>query len=604
MEGIGKFFRRQPTRDARVLVHVERSALTEQQVAEPARPGVSPGDRGAAVDGTPAVDRAPTGRPDEATSGELARGTDSPRRPVPDPVDFADCVPGPAPPDQSRSDSELRKHNRATRRKLLALERARMKFDRWVEPKGELPAPKPRAPRADPIATPDAPEPTTAADFEHLLPNDPGEIAWYDKIDGQDVLFLERESYGTFHFRDTILDQLELYWVYLRRMKKNDIDAYETYKRLGATILPPARWFLHDGIRTDSDDEADKKIKAKQELSAWWKQNRPAFGCVSYGLTPRVEAYENNPPLEARTEGRVKSWDTKRWNVWFPKFLHFTKYKVPPPDVQPTTNGDVYAVTVYWDRPNDVRYQERYHTKGGTPQEFPIYISHDGKDVHVLKKRETFRTLPKNVHNRTYHHGGKKGRKKRHAGESVKVFNTWHYEEAFVEWATRHHSDVDTFLCNLFLDTARAFEDSGYGMARVEVHNGDLTAVFSLDPRRMAYFFKDRDITLTKEGRRERIFHLVKPHTRTARDGSLIYVPFTFRGLREFEWAGYRVKITIPGRDHFRLHEYDVGVLDLDSVDSEDKSDMLTAGESAELLRGWIDDGVLGNVRAKSDPNK
>jgi hypothetical protein len=615
MEGIGKFFKR-------------------PRVAEPARPGVSPGDSGlaqgkqggAVVDGTPAVGRAPTdpsnpadwrvvetpaptGRPDESTSGELARGTDSPRRP--DTLRIGD--------DVYKIDGEYREQesdtatpqeqpaprpNRRARRRIDALERARLKLDRWVEPKGELPDPKPRGTIERKDDDP-APASTTTSLPTHQGPGDEGEVLWHDKIDGQDVLFLERENYGVFHFRDTVLDQLELYWTYLRRMQKRDSDAYAIYRRLGATILPPAAWFLHDGPRTSNKDKPSTEHRRKDELTAWWKENRPAFGCVSYGLTSRVEAYEANPIDPDFTgdgkHGTQKEYNKKIWNVWIPKFLYFNKYTHPPANIQPITGGDVYCMTVWWDRPNDKRYIAKYgdNKGGGVPQTFPVFISTDGSDVHILKQRETYRAPPKNVHNRTYHHGGKKGRKKKHAGDAMRVYNSWHFPSEFVEWATLHNADVDTFLCNLFIDTARAFEDSAYGMARVEVINGDLTAVFSLDPRRMAYFFKDRDITLNKNGRRVRIFHLVKPHTITTPTGKVIHKPFTFRGENEFEWAGYHVKITIPGRDHLILNEFDVGVSDVDSVDSEEKEGMQTMEESAELLRSWIDDGVLRYAPAK-----
>ena len=624
MEGIGKFFRR-------------------PRVAEP-----------------PTVDRAPADPSNPA--GWRVVETPAPTDPIekldptfvprdPPPRDFADCVPGPKPPDrppdsavgvpdsaESRSDSgpvqldskplvwpdgqpveagDLKagetyqasdegvvtaRPNRKARRRIDALERARMKLDRWVEPKGELPDPKPRGTITreaddDPAPAP----PTTTSVSVHQGPGDEGEVLWYDKIDGQDVLFLERENYGVFHFRDTVLDQLELYWTYLRRMQKRDPDAYVIYRRLGATILPPAAWFLHDGPQRRDDDPPKTEHKRKDELTAWWKVNRPAFGCVSYGLTSRVEAYEINPPVTKREAlpGQPSDYKKKIYNVWVPKFLYFNKYTHPPAHIQPISGGDVYSMTVWWDRPNDKRFQEKYGDKGGTPQTFPVFISRDGSNVHILKQRETYRAKPpKSVQNRSYH-DGKKGRKKPHAGRALKVFNTWHYPEAFVEWATLHNADVDTFLCNLFIDTARAFEDSAYGMARVEVINGDLTAVFSLDPRRMAYFFKDRDITLNKNGRRVRIFHLVKPHTVTTPTGKVIHKPFTFRGENEFDWAGYHVKITIPGRDHFILNEFDVGVSDEDSVDSEEKKRSHTMEESAELLRSWIDDGVLRYAPAK-----
>lgn len=624
MEGIGKFFRR--PRVAEPARHRTAERLLTSTDG-PGDSGTAQGKQGGAVDdGMPTVDRAPTGRPDEPTSGELARGTDSPRPPA-DPIEQLDptFVPRDPPPAESRSDSEppgaqpidaadpsleidgsatKQKPNRKTRRRIDALERARLKLDRWVEPKGERPAPTPRT-KKEPTAEPAAA--TTRRDpDDDEGPNDPGEAMIVDPIDGQDVLFLERELYGTFHFRDTILDQLELYWIYLRRMKATDIDAYETYRRLGATILPPFAWFMHDGPQPD-DREEHKKQQVKKELSAWWKVNRPGFGCVSYGITSRVEAYEINPPEWRRDKDRSsKDYAKKIWNVWVPKFLYFTKYAHPPSTIQPTTNGDVYSCTVWWDRPNDKAWQAKYKSKGGTPQTFPIYISHDGSDVHLLKRRETFRAEPKNIQNRSYRNG-KKGRKKPHAGDAMRVYNTWHYSKEFVNWANDYETDVDVFLCNLFLNAARAFEFSGYGMTRVEVCNGDLTAVFSVDPRRMAYFFKDRDITLTKSGKRERIFHMVRPHTRTLPNGTVQHVPFTFRGQPEFEWAGYHVKITIPGRDHLMLTEFDLGVDDSEwHVDSKDKSDNLDMAQIADLLHGYIDDGfgAIGPGTRRNDDDK
>jgi hypothetical protein len=77
-------------------------------------------------------------------------------------------------------------------------------------------------------------------------------------------------------------------------------------------------------------------------------------------------------------------------------------------------------------------------------------------------------------------------------------------------------------------------------------------------------------------------------------------MPFSFRGLDQFEWAGYRVKITIPGRDHFPLNEFDVGMSDEEYfVDSGEKS--INAAETAELLHKWMNDGVLGRSPKETD---
>jgi hypothetical protein len=72
-------------------------------------------------------------------------------------------------------------------------------------------------------------------------------------------------------------------------------------------------------------------------------------------------------------------------------------------------------------------------------------------------------------------------------------------------------------------------------------------------------------------------------------------MPFSFRGERDFDWAGYHVKITIPGRDHFLLNEFDVGMSDEEYFVNRDE-DAIGAAATAELLHGWIDDGLGGDT--------
>ena len=49
---------------------------------------------------------------------------------------------------------------------------------------------------------------------------------------------IEHDEYGEFYFRHTILDQLDRYFVILKRMKSGDKEAYDLYSQLGAYILP------------------------------------------------------------------------------------------------------------------------------------------------------------------------------------------------------------------------------------------------------------------------------------------------------------------------------------------------------------------------------
>jgi hypothetical protein len=96
------------------------------------------------------------------------------------------------------------------------------------------------------------------------------------------------------------------------------------------------------------------------------------------------------------------------------------------------------------------------------------------------------------------------------------------------------------------------------GMVRIAASKGNMTAVFTVSIKRMAYFFQDRDVVINERGHSKPVFHIVRAHVR--KDGST--VPFHFRGLREFEWAGYKIKITVPFRDHQSLATWDKGCVD------------------------------------------
>jgi hypothetical protein len=145
------------------------------------------------------------------------------------------------------------------------------------------------------------------------------------------------------------------------------------------------------------------------------------------------------------------------------------------------------------------------------------------------------------------------------------------------------------YLRRLFIETAQMHESAAMGsLIRVEVSNGPLVAVFGVEVRRTAYFFKDRDVSITSNGRRQRIFHAVRPHERATKKG-VKNIGMHFRGLKQFTWAGYRVKITVPVRDHLALPEFDVGAHDMPFGPQPDYKDMAALGKT---LHEWIDSGL------------
>ena len=439
---------------------------------------------------------------------------------------------------------------RRDRRRLIALERARRKHDVFVTPKG--PEPLKRERKQPPINKNPKPEPEpelSDGDTEYHI----ADKLHYDEL----VLVKESEMYGEFNFRDTILDQLDRYWTYLERMKKHDADAYGFYKELGSILVPHAasRTYKNELTHKWTAEEIEQ-CKKFNVLPPWFRKNRPSFGCVAYGTHSIAEQ------IESENRKNTKA-------LWIPKFIYFVKYKLPPPEVQPMKGGDVYSLTIWWDQPQRMKNAKKW----GVPTAFPVFVSEDGKDIRILKKIST-RMVPI---------------KRKRGYKFFKVpERAWHIDSEYETWAKDHGVDVQTYLKAIFCDAIKEQEWTSYSMVRVAVKNGDLTAVFGVNIQRMAYFFQDRDIELTVDGMRKRIFHLVKPHVR--KDGSI--VKMHFRGAKKFNWAGYEVSITVPGLDHTPLQEFNIGASDEYWFD-KNKEKLMPQAKLGKLLAEKIIRGGL-----------
>ncbi|HTD89392.1 MAG TPA: hypothetical protein VK663_01925, partial [Burkholderiales bacterium] len=288
------------------------------------------------------------------------------------------------------------------------------------------------------------------------------------------------------------------------------------------------------------------------------------FGAVSYGLDAKTTALDN---VELDDAGRDatrpdvgdhrhtvmllsnKGGKDQKGIVWTPRFLYFRKYEIPPSTVQKAGDCDVYVLQVYWDRVDGRSKAFDKRHKGGVPQEYAVAVNRQTGLVRVLRMLQ--RERQKLAH-------------KRGAERTSYIPNPrWEVPSKFLTWASlREDHAPDEYLRRLFIEAALMYETAALGsMIRVEVSQAKLAAVFGVEIKRTAYFFKDRDVTLNAGGTRRRIFHIVKPHRRMTKKGPK-YVPMHFRGMKEFEWAGYKVKITVPGRDHIILPEFDVGLHD------------------------------------------
>ena len=454
----------------------------------------------------------------------------------------------PAPPEPVVTEISSNRHERR------ALERARRKYDKFVVPAGQLPEKpkrkpqeiKPRIKRVEVITPADQID-----DAEIFIAED------HHENRNDRVAYKESELYGEFNFRDTILQQLERYFVYLERMKRKAPDAYGLYKEIGATLVP----YIANGSwqRDASEEERERSRTFVTPLADWFNKTRPSFGCYVFGADPETEKYEQT--AECKDKAMVK---------WVPKFMYYTKYRKPPPEMQLISGGDIYSMTVYWDRPFDKKF------KYGVPQEFGIYVSSDGKEVTALRCCDTKYVPIRHKVNRSHQRRGE-------------VFHVpqraWHIPGEFEQWAHDNGEDAQHFLTELFKRTVWQTEENLYSMIRVTAVKDGMTAVFSVNIHRTAYFFQDRDIELTDDGKRKRIFHFVRPHTR--HDGSTVKAHF--RGENEFNWAGYQIRITVPGRDHLDIAELDLGTIDMYWAEKGKK--YLSTPQLGKKLKTWMDEG-------------
>ena len=433
-------------------------------------------------------------------------------------------VPPPLPPSPPPEPETVSvSPNRATRR---ALERRRRRHDKFVIPKGERPLPKPAKPRP-------APKPRPVEVIDDSVVSDASLfIAGKHHEDTEEVLYEEAEMHGEFHFRDTILQQLERYFVYLERMRGKDPASYALYRQYGATILPYVIVNAHD---REGTTRGPMDITRQTPLSDWFHRTRPSFGCYAYGTDPETEKREQSPEVQKSIPaGRV---------LWIPKFMYFSKFKTPPPGVEHIGGGDTYAMTVWWDKPFQTGKGAR---RWGVPQEYGVWISADGKQIEILRSLVTSKEW------RIEKRGQWRGRS--YAIPSRR----WMIPDDFVEWAQQAGDTPRHFLREMFLQAVLIHSLTQLNMVRITATKGNMSAAFHVDVHKMSYFFQDRDIYTTDTGRRRRIFHFVRPHVRA--DGKPIKAHF--RGQREFTWAGYDVLITVPGRDHAILDDLDVGVID------------------------------------------
>lgn len=331
-----------------------------------------------------------------------------------------------------------------------------------------------------------------------------------------------------FTLRGDILDRLGDYFMLIDRMRKGDHEAYRFYRQLGANLLP---WLASQRYRKEEKDP-----EFSVSISPWFLQALPGFGAVMW-TRPQEDDYDKA--------------------TFAPRFIYFNKYapRGAPVELQPVSGGVIYKVTVYWDMPGDPKWKR----SSGAPTEFGVCLFPDGR-VQVLRTLLTKHISIRGKRNRA------NGRGRRQYGTSF-TRREWGHSEFFREWAGSHQQQVEDYLAWIFGLAAASHEIANYGMFKVTVRQGKLTATFNISAKRSAYFFRDRDDVVGAE--KKRIFHIVRPHMRQRGEKSSA-VKLHFRGLQDFTWNGYAVRITVPGVHHTQIQECDLESMDQERWDGKE----------------------------------
>jgi hypothetical protein len=329
-----------------------------------------------------------------------------------------------------------------------------------------------------------------------------------------------------------ILAQLADYQVYAERLRRWDPESYKLFRRIGMYVPPIGM-------------EA-----SPQTLEPAIVRTLPGFGAIAIGLAHENEHKDSIPA----------------------RFMYFRKLSRPGSDIERRGGGVVYRCHVYWD---DAKDQKLVKARGyGVGLDFAVHVAPDGT-LHALRMLQS---APQ-----TIRHKRGAGKARKGANHSTVVHQRWMLPE--VENArTKNAADAVLFNFNLMMNFwAQAAQAS---IIRVTATKSGLVMPFVVDVLQTPQFFNDREPVII-DGKKRRIFHIVRTHTRMTKRGPL-HIKTHFAGLRQFKWNGYDIAITVPGREHKDLAEMDIGSYE-DGTDEEiSTGKFIEQNEFAEIIADAI----------------
>lgn len=323
------------------------------------------------------------------------------------------------------------------------------------------------------------------------------------------------DSFGNFYYFDNLLNQLDDYFFFLRRLKSHDVDTYNLYKNVGGQIV---------------NDE----MCIYTEVPQSWRQGaRPSFNMIHI--------------LNSKHDDE---------NTITPKLMYFTKVKYAAEAQAINKPGDIYNLVFF--------YSERGKS-GSYPASIYVHLAHD-LTITPLKVRtqESVRVSQERKRMKTHSlraGGGGKLISIGGGGSSFRTITrtTYTYPDLIIEHAKQKEKTPYEVVSDMFWLIAWISEYSNDGI-QVSVRKGQTTGVFNIGMDRTPYFFKDRDKTVGATGQAKKIFHSVKAHERVLANGKVVPVKMSFRGERSFLWKGYDVLVSVAGKQHKELRDLEIAV--------------------------------------------
>lgn len=331
--------------------------------------------------------------------------------------------------------------------------------------------------------------------------------------------------------KNDLLLNLDKYFVYIKRMRKSDRESYDLYRQIGAQVLTK---------RTSSDFEDLISL----DLPPRWKTVRPSFGCILI-------------PHQDKTDEDVEKGGVS------PSFLYFRKHKSLPSGVQAVPKGwDIYTFHLAY-----------YIDKVEFTHDAAIAIDPNNQ-LHALRVKVNDDLVIKSKYGN-------------HRGHNVIRRKKWRLPPVASLRKDKEAAEGRTseeFICDLFNLAANFWELAQFKEVEVRAVKGSIAARFNISGVDTARLFQDRERTSDKK---TRIFHAVRPYVK--KSGAM--VKLHFKGERKFNWNGYDILITVPGKDFAAyLPEFEAAAIP--------EEDMIEKGYDSKQVGKFIVDHTVKQVTA------